>query len=120
MSAVCSCGWTGSSSQVADGGRCPECREKITYTGGKLICNDIASDRVFNRRFFIAAAGLYFGDTPGNTASIIRNCASRFDRGLELSIDQQRVLFKICVRYADQITDTGVVNYAIRHARGAD
>lgn len=120
MSANCLfCSWTGTSSQVVDGGRCPECGSQVKYESTAPVGTDSISLAEFNRRAMIAANGIRFG--YGNRAAeIISACRFRLGRDMGLTERQQQALINILHRFRAQITDQGLKDYAASRATGAD
>lgn len=119
MTAVCDCGWTGTSSEVGDRGHCPNCWNKVKYTGGSISApTAIISHEDFNRRFLIASKGIHFGASRfSNTVQIILRTV---EMKLRVGANDQKMLFRAAHFHRNQITDTMVTDYAASHTRGAD
>jgi DNA-directed RNA polymerase subunit RPC12/RpoP len=115
MAAVCSaCTWTGASTQVVDGGRCPECESPVRYQSKPLEAPRKLSLTEFNKSAAKAlrAVALDIGD------DFLTNVLERIDLGWSLSPAQQAVLMKIVLRHERHIHDRAVVEFATFHAKG--
>lgn len=115
MTATCStCGWSGSALKVVDGGRCPECGESIRYDSKPLQSAPKLTIEEFNRR--AAKALRSVADENPFLAAVLPIC----EDGMRLTLAQQNGLYRTVLRFADQITDRAVVDFATMNARGAD
>ena len=121
MSAICNaCSWTGTSSQVADGGRCPECSDKIRYDRAPVSTAPAAIRDVgeFNRRAEAALKGVDFG-AFSNAARIVAEFGRQIAAG-NVSAKMQQAAYNIVHRYRRQISDQLVRDFAVMRAKGAD
>lgn len=119
MSAACDCGWTGTPSQVRDGGRCPECMSKVLYRSAPvgIAVDQIRTVQDFNRRAVKALGVVTFGH--GNTQGVVDS----FRRQVEMecvSEKMQQAIYNIVNRYRAQITEKALLDYAADRAKGHD
>lgn len=117
MSAVCDCGWTGTATQVRDGGRCPECDSPIRYESKSLPDLALKTVSAFNKRALIAlrAAALTEWDK-----GFISSITSAVEHYVDLTPQQQNTIYRMVNRHARDLHDIPVVDFAVLHARGAD
>lgn len=119
MSAICpSCNWTGTSTQVVDGGRCPECRDKVRYESGtvsnKVLAVGIKTSEDFNQRAAKAESGIK------HLSPFLKSISASIRMGACLSAKQQQALYNTVHAHRHQITDHDLKEYAAMHAKGAD
>lgn len=119
MTAICdTCGWTGGPLQVADR-RCPECNGAIRYESKPLESARQLDTEEFNTRALAALKGTGLFDTV-EPDSFMGRVSVLIRQGLRLTPAQQRGFVNTVLRYADQITDRQVNDFAVMQARGAD
>lgn len=120
MAAHCdSCTWSGGPTQVCDGGRCPECGERIRYEFTPLSqSRGIRSAAEFNQRAATAFKGVDFGSF-NNSERVVAEFQRQLRTG-NVSERMQQAIYNIAHRYRRQIHDQDVTEYALMHARGAD
>lgn len=115
MAAICDCGWNGTSTQVRDGGRCPECSALIRYESA-LVASTSLTVEEFNRRALIALKGVSFG-FGSHAESIVAAAEQQVSLG-RVSPRMQQALYNICNRFHRQITDRQVTDMAALRAKG--
>ena len=120
MAAIChTCNWTGGSTQVVDGGRCPECGARIRYEFTPLPeRRRITSAQAFNQRAAVALRSVDFGSF-NNSERVVAEFQRQHAAG-SVSTKMQQAIINIAHRYRRQIHDSEVTEYALMHARGAD
>lgn len=120
MAATCECGWTGTSTQVRDGGRCPECTSKVRYDSAPLSLprTAIVSVSQFNQRAAAALKAVDFGHF-NSSERVVGGFLYQLERN-QVSEKMQQAIYNIVHRYRRQITDQAVKDYAADRARGAD
>lgn len=114
MSAHCDrCAWTGSSTQVRDGGRCPECFDKVRYVRVELAEAGIKSVGTFNERAVKALRGSQGSD-------FLTSMIAQYVQCKPFSPKQQQAFINAVHSFRRQITDVDVNAYAETHAKGHD
>ena len=115
MAAVCQyqdCGWTGTSTQVVDA-RCPRCGQRIVYESAPLVDTTIKTLEQFNRRAAKALQGCSLNQW---TTQFVRSIAIDVEHYNKLGESEQRNLLNAVLRYAREIVDRPVVEFAERKA----
>lgn len=115
MAAICdACRWSGTSSQVRDGGRCPECGESIRYDSKPLQ----AAPRLTLHEFLPRAAKALRAINATEGDDFVEDAVARIEQEQYIAPVQTAVLLKVVLRLERQINDRAVVDFATLHARG--
>lgn len=115
MTAICdSCSWTGKSTQVRDGGRCPDCGESIRYASQSLQ----GVPRLNLREFLPRAAKALRAIGAEDNDEVVESAIDRIESGQSLAPVSIAILLKVVLRRADAITDQAVIDFATMNARG--
>ncbi|MDP3859872.1 MAG: hypothetical protein Q8Q73_19095 [Stagnimonas sp.] len=116
MSAICECGWTGPSTRVRDGGRCPECMSRVRYESKPLIETPKLDVEGFNHR-----AARTLRAVPGTDANqFLVGVLPLCEKVIRLTALQQNGIYKAILRHEQAIADRALLDFATMHARGAD